>query len=149
MKLWALRMGVFKSMVLQREVRSRGRKNCKRVLMAVAFQASAKPICIHYNKKWKAPSEKFERGLAYQLPLNFLLFKRTLVPSSVLIPRAPVPPRPRSLQRSSLHPPSPVRGHSRHSLPRRYPPGRVSLTFFFRCGAKAKMRGIWSSPNAH
>lgn len=27
-----------------------------------AFLATAKPICIHYNKKWKAPSEKFERA---------------------------------------------------------------------------------------
>jgi len=41
--------------------------------------AAAKPICIHYNKKWKAPSEKFERAHpAYQLPLNFILFKGVL-----------------------------------------------------------------------
>ena len=51
-----------------------------------SFPASTKPICIHYNKKWKAASEKFERALAYQLPLNFLLFKRTLVPSCTLAP---------------------------------------------------------------
>ena len=24
-----------------------------------SFQASTKPICIHYNKKWKTASEKF------------------------------------------------------------------------------------------
>lgn len=75
---------VFKWMELQRETRSTGRKNRERVLMAVASptpRLSRYAFIIIRNGRRRVKS--LSAPWAYQLPLNFLLFKRTLVPSSV------------------------------------------------------------------
>lgn len=103
--------------------------NTKKGFSRSSFLVTAKPICIHYNKKWKASSEKFERAhpRAYQLPLNFILFKGTFVCA-----RARVFPLPQSILLSDRtlpfqHPP-------RRAFALQHVAGKVGLTFFFQCG---------------
>lgn len=89
------------------------RASAKKGSQRPSFLAAAKPICIHYNKKWKAPSEKFERAPpAYQLPLNFILFKGGTYPRPLLHPPASA--------RLFPHPPSFT------ALPLPYVAGKVS-----------------------
>lgn len=83
--------GVVESMILQREGRSRGRKNCKRVLIAVAFQLWLSRYAFIIIRNGRRRVKSLNAPWAYQLPLNFLLFKkrelfvfRLLYPTKIL-----------------------------------------------------------------
>lgn len=135
---------MFESMVLLYKGKSRrGRKNWKRVLIVVAFKLrlSRYAFIIIRNGRRRVKSLNAPRlinflwifyylrelsfHLSFALPLSRLSSFWT--PSSS--PSWPFVPLP-----------------SKH---RRRGTDQLNLTFFFRCGAKAKMRGIWSSPNSH
>ena len=98
------------------EARSRDRKKWKRVLIVVAFQLRLSRYAFIIIRNGRRRVKSLNAPWAYQLPLNFLLFKRTLVPSPVFAP--PI----LSLLRSACL--SLRSGHSWHFLPntrRRYP----------------------------
>lgn len=132
---------VLKSTVLQREAKGRGHKKWKRVLIVVAFQLrlSRYAFIIIRNGRRRVKSLNapwlinflwifyYLRELSFHLPC--------LLPQSCLSPLA-----------SRIHPSLWPFVALLSKLAAKVP---SNLTFFFRCGAKAKMHGIWSSPNSH
>lgn len=58
-------------MVLQRGGKEQRPQKAKKGSYSRSFPAPTKPICIHYNKKWKAASEKFERALGLSTSSEF------------------------------------------------------------------------------
>ncbi|KOX78171.1 hypothetical protein WN51_09530 [Melipona quadrifasciata] len=62
--------GVFKSMVLQRGGKEQRPQKVEKGSYSRSFPAPTKPICIHYNKKWKTANYQIERRFKLLKKIN-------------------------------------------------------------------------------
>lgn len=135
---------VFESMVLLYKGKSRrGRKNWKRVLIVVAFKLRLSRYAFIIIRNGRRRVKSLNAPWLINFLWIFYYLRELSFHLSFTLPLS----RLSSFWTSFLLAFLAIRGTSFQT--RRRGTDQLNLTFFFRCGAKAKMRGIWSSPNSH
>lgn len=135
---------VFESMVLLYKGKSRrGRKNWKRVLIVVAFKLRLSRYAFIIIRNGRRRVKSLNAPWLINFLWIFYYLRELSFHLSFTLPLS----RLSSFWTSFLLAFLAIRGTSFQT--RRRGTDQLNLTFFFRCGAKAKMRGIWSFPNSH
>lgn len=121
----------------------RGRKNWKRVLIVVAFKLRLSRYAFIIIRNGRRRVKSLNAPWLINFLWIFYYLREVSFHLSFTLPLS----RLSSFWIAFLLAFLAIRGTSFQT--RRRGTDQLNLTFFFRCGAKAKMRGIWSSPNSH